>query len=180
MAGFDDINVEKIRELAAIMSSEGLTAIEISGEDGLKLRLDRAPAYVPPTPYLLARDGEGRTAFSETGEYAGADAGDNFDEDEEYVKAQGEVEVDFNSLYEIKSPTVGIFYSAPSPDTDDFVELGSEVNAGDTLCIVEAMKLMNDIVAERGGKIVEICAQNGEIVEFNQTLFKMNVRRDKK
>ena len=68
---------------------------------------------------------------------------------------------------------VGIFYAAPSPDAEPFVKVGSKVKKGDTLCIIEAMKLMNDVVAEEDGEIVEICAENGSLVEFGQTLFKI-------
>ena len=68
---------------------------------------------------------------------------------------------------------VGTFYSAPSPDDPDFVAVGDEVMAGSTLCIVEAMKLMNEIVAETDGQIVEICAQNGQVVDFGCPLFRI-------
>ena len=68
---------------------------------------------------------------------------------------------------------VGIFYAAPSPDAEPFVKVGSKVKKGDTLCIIEAMKLMNDVVAETDGEIVEICADNGSLVEFGQILFKI-------
>ena len=68
---------------------------------------------------------------------------------------------------------VGIFYAAPSPDAEPFVKVGQKVKKGDTLCIIEAMKLMNDVVAEEDGEIVEICADNGSLVEFGQVLFKI-------
>ena len=68
---------------------------------------------------------------------------------------------------------VGIFYTAPSPEAEPFVKVGSKVKKGDTLCIIEAMKLMNDVVAEEDGEIVEICAENGSLVEFGQILFKI-------
>ena len=68
---------------------------------------------------------------------------------------------------------VGIFYTAPSPEAEPFVKVGSKVKKGDTLCIIEAMKLMNDVVAEEDGEIVEVCAENGSLVEFGQTLFKI-------
>lgn len=74
---------------------------------------------------------------------------------------------------EIKSPMVGVFYTAASPEEAPFVSVGSRVKQGDVICIVEAMKLMNEIVAERDGEIVEICASNGEIVEYGQLLFRM-------
>ena len=81
--------------------------------------------------------------------------------------------VDFNRLIEVKSPLVGVFYSAPSPDSETFVSIGSQVKKGDVLCIIETMKLMNDITAEHDGEIVDICIKNGDIAEYGQVLFKM-------
>jgi len=72
---------------------------------------------------------------------------------------------------EVKSPMVGTFYSAPSPDADTYVQVGQSVNVGQTLCIIEAMKLMNEIESEYNGKIVKILAENAQPVEYNQTLF---------
>ncbi len=74
---------------------------------------------------------------------------------------------------DLTSPFVGTFYRAASPDTPSFVEVGSVVRAGQTLCIIEAMKLMNEIEAEHSGTIVEIFAQNGKAVEFGQKLFRI-------
>lgn len=71
----------------------------------------------------------------------------------------------------ITSPMVGTFYAAPSPDAADFVKVGQKINAGDTLCIIEAMKIMNPIEAEVSGTIKQVMVQNGEPVEFGQTLF---------
>jgi len=76
-------------------------------------------------------------------------------------------------LSEIRSPFVGTYYSAPSPGADDFIHVGKRVKKGETLCIVEAMKLMNEIEAERDGVIVEILAENEEPVEYDQVLFLM-------
>ena len=80
---------------------------------------------------------------------------------------------DYNKYRDIRSPMVGIFYAAPAPDAEPFVKVGKKVKKGDTLCIIEAMKLMNDVVAEEDGEIVEICAENGSLVEFGQVLFKI-------
>ena len=78
-----------------------------------------------------------------------------------------------NDAVDLTSPFVGTFYRAASPDTPSFVEIGSVVRAGQTLCIIEAMKLMNEIEAEHSGTIVEIFAQNGKAVEFGQKLFRI-------
>ena len=73
---------------------------------------------------------------------------------------------------EVRSPMVGIFYAAPAEDAEPFVEVGRHVKKGDTLCVIEAMKLMNEIPAEQDGTIVEICAQNGQAVEYGTPLFR--------
>lgn len=70
----------------------------------------------------------------------------------------------------ITSPMVGTFYKAPSPDSEPFVSVGSTVSAGDVVCIVEAMKMMNEIESEVSGKIVEVCVEDGQPVEFGQVL----------
>jgi acetyl-CoA carboxylase biotin carboxyl carrier protein len=74
---------------------------------------------------------------------------------------------------DVTSPFVGTFYRSPSPDTPSFVEVGSVVRSGQTLCIIEAMKLMNEIDAECSGTVTEIFAQNGKSVEFGQKLFRI-------
>ena len=76
-------------------------------------------------------------------------------------------------LIEISSPMVGVFYAAPAEDADPYVQVGDRVKKGQTLCIVEAMKLMNEIVAETDGQIVEICAQNGQVVDLGCPLFRI-------
>ena len=76
-------------------------------------------------------------------------------------------------LIEISSPMEGVFYAAPAEDADPYVQVGDRVKKGQTLCIVEAMKLMNEIVAETDGQIVEICAQNGQVVDFGCPLFRI-------
>jgi acetyl-CoA carboxylase biotin carboxyl carrier protein len=73
--------------------------------------------------------------------------------------------------HEVTAPMVGTFYASPAPGAKPFVEIGSEVGAGDTLCIIEAMKMMNQIEAGVSGKVVSILADNGEPVEFDQVLF---------
>ena len=87
--------------------------------------------------------------------------------------AAGDASAADEGLVVIESPMVGTFYRAPSPDAAPFVSEGMTIKAGDPLCIVEAMKLMNEIEAEISGEIVEICIQNGTPVQFGQALFKV-------
>lgn len=70
----------------------------------------------------------------------------------------------------VTSPMVGTFYAAPSPDAEPFVEVGSEIKEGDVVCIIEAMKLMNEIKSEHSGKVVQICVKNGDPIEYGQVL----------
>ncbi|MCL1878450.1 MAG: acetyl-CoA carboxylase biotin carboxyl carrier protein subunit [Defluviitaleaceae bacterium] len=89
------------------------------------------------------------------------------------VAIQADEVIDFNSMTEVTSPIVGVFYSASSPEAEPFVTIGSMVKAGDTLCVIEAMKCFNEVPASQDGKIVDICIKNGDVVEFGQVLFKM-------
>lgn len=81
--------------------------------------------------------------------------------------------IDFNNAKNIVSPMVGIYYSAPSPDSPPYVKIGDKVKKGDTLCLIEAMKVMSEINSDIDGEIVDICAENGELVEYSQVLFKI-------
>ncbi len=82
------------------------------------------------------------------------------------------------NLHEVKSPMVGTFYSSPSPDADPYVKVGTEVKQGSVICIIEAMKLMNEIESEVKGKVVKILAQNAQAVEYNQTLFLIELSKE--
>lgn len=87
------------------------------------------------------------------------------------VKESGEESKPADNIVEVRSPMVGTFYRSPSPDADSYVEVGQMISVGQTLCIVEAMKLMNEIESEIGGKIVKILVENAQPVEYNQVLF---------
>ena len=145
---------KKLREIISVFRESGLAKMEISettAGDTFSLKLEAPGSSVQPAP-VAVQNVQGAA--------------------EEKV-AEPEQIKDYNKYRDIKSPMVGIFYAAPSPDAEPFVKVGSKVKKGDTLCIIEAMKLMNDVVAEEDGEIVEICAENGSLVEFGQTLFKI-------
>ena len=145
------MNVKQIRELAQIARENGLSAIEITeGESHVRIKRAAAPAAAPASVAAPVEEAAPAAA-----------------------PAREETNVDFNRAREIKSPMVGVFYAAPSPDAKPFVEVGSRVKKGDVVCIVEAMKLMNEIAAEFDGEVVDICVHNGDVVEFGQTLFKL-------
>lgn len=84
-----------------------------------------------------------------------------------------ESKLEDDNLYTIASPMVGVFYQSPSPDAQPFVKLGDRVEKGQTLCIVEAMKIMNEIESELSGEVVEILLQDGDVVEYGQALMKI-------
>ena len=146
------MNIRQIRELAQILSENELSSLEIT-EGELHIRMERGRAAAVPAAQPVQ---EADTAIPPR------------------AQEQRDAGVDFNHLTEVKSPLVGVFYAAPSPDAAPFIKVGDAVKKGDVLCIVEAMKLMNEIVAETDGVVVDICANNGDVVEFGQTLFKLN------
>lgn len=145
------MNIRNIKEIAAVMEKSGLTLVEVT-EGETTLRLERAPAVVPAAAVQPA---------ASAAPAASAPA------------AEEKPAVDFNHVTEVTSPLVGVVYLAPSPDSPPFVTVGSKVKKGDVLCIVEAMKVMNEITSDVDGEVVDICAENGQLVEFSQVLFKI-------
>lgn len=91
------------------------------------------------------------------------------------IEKQPAEEAPQKNLHEIRSPIVGTFYRAPAPDADPYVKVGDEVSPGTVLCIVEAMKLMNEIESDVSGKIVKILVENATPVEYNQPLFLIEI-----
>lgn len=147
------MNIKQIKELAKIVRDNELSALEVR-ENETSIRIERAPGTCT----------QGVAPVADTHTVA---------VERQVYPVQEESPVDFNRVREIKSPMVGMFYSAPSPEAKPFVELGSKVKKGDVVCIIEAMKLMNEITAEFDGEIVDICVQNGDVVEYGQPLFKL-------
>ena len=142
------MNIKDIAAMAEIVRQNNLTKLEV---DGNHVVIERAPAAVvaaqPTAPAVTqAAPTDAPTAVQDTAEKEGV-----------YVK----------------SPAVGVFYAAPAPGSKPFVSLGDTVHVGDTLCIIEAMKLMNEIAAETDGRIVEILVGNGQVVEYDQPLFRI-------
>lgn len=153
------MNIKNIRSLAEILQETGLTGLEV-WEGETKIRLERTPA--PQNVTVLGDQQPVMAVPAAAAAPAAAPAP---------VQEQGVV--DYNDIKEVKSPIVGVFYSAPSPDAKPYVQVGDKVKKGDVLCIIEAMKLMNEIQADTDGEIADICVQNGDLVEFGQTLFKI-------
>ena len=157
------MDIKTVKNLLNLFENSSLGEMEVEsngGEENLRVVLKRnsAPAVtVAPSPVpsaAIPAENAGEKLQAETG-------------------SSPEGVLDYNLVSDIKSPMVGVFYSAPSPESDPFVTRGTKVKRGDTLCIIEAMKLMNEVVAERDGEIVEVLAKSGELVEFGQVLFKI-------
>ena len=146
------MNLKEIKEMISLMNEHNLMEIEIERE-GTKIRIKK-----------------------EAKEFLG---GSSSDYKIEHIpahtaavhKPKGSEEKVSLKTIEVKSPMVGTFYRAPSPEAAPFVEIGQEIEVGQVICIIEAMKLMNEIKSEVKGKIVDILVENGEPVEFGQNLF---------
>ena len=150
------ISLEQLKSLLETLEKGDVSEFEYEDEQ-LKLRLSlgkKATQVVHAAPVMAAAPTAAATAAASA---AAAKAIDDADP----------------SLVFITSPFVGTFYRAPGPDTANFCEVGSSVKQGQPLCIIEAMKLMNEIESEANGTIVDILVENGKSVEFGQKLFKL-------
>ncbi len=155
-------DLKKIKELIEIMKKNDLVEVEIKhGDDKIFLKRSQAP----PTGTSVPTAAQNTMAVP-----AGPNASQAPTTEAEPAVSQLHAE---ENLVEIKSPLVGTFYAAPSPDSDPCVEVGSQVEPQTVVCIIEAMKVMNEIKAETGGTIAEILVENGQAVEYGQVLFKV-------
>ncbi len=151
------MNIKELKEMVSLMEEHGLSELELEKE-GLKIKLKKggrgeviqsiqpAVGAMPPLQVVPS-----------AGVPAGAGA------------AQAE------NAHLIRSPMVGSFYLAPAPDADPFVTKGREIKENDVICIIEAMKLMNEIKSDVSGTVLEILVENGQAVEFDQPLFKIQL-----
>ena len=144
-----NFSIEYIEKLSKILKDNELTEISLENEDSaITIRKD---VVVAPQAVVSAPSAVSPISTSS-------------------VQSEPPVKAEVKKGTPVTSPMVGTFYSAPSPDAKPFVEVGSSVKKGDKLCIIEAMKLMNEIEAEVSGKILEVCVQDGQPVEFGQVL----------
>ncbi|GMQ64888.1 acetyl-CoA carboxylase biotin carboxyl carrier protein [Vallitalea maricola] len=151
---------ENIKELINLVSEKGLTRVDIE-KDGCKISIRKEKEV------LMTSNSEPYIQKPNTSQTV------NVNKETVQENNNQKVDIEDENTVTIKSPIVGTFYSAPSPDEDDYVKVGDKVSKGKTLCIIEAMKLMNDIEAEVSGEVVDILVENEEIVEYNQPLFKI-------
>jgi len=155
------MNLREVRQLIKIVESSAIDELEIE-EEGKKIRISKKVAqpaamhtiHVPN--HSLAQPEPIPTSATPAGMKPESPA----------VSEQAQIQ-----YQEVRAPMVGTFYQAPSPDADPYVEVGEQVKVGQTLCIIEAMKLMNEIESEFTGTIKEIMVENAQPVEYNQLLF---------
>ena len=149
------MDIRKVKKLIELLEESGIAEIEIQeGEESVRISRYSQHAPVAAAPVAPAAIAPAPVAATEPATVSAADSGDEV--------IEGHV---------VKSPMVGAFYRAPSPGASAFVEVGQSVKVGDTLCIIEAMKLLNQIEADKAGVIKAILVENGQPVEYDQPLF---------
>ncbi len=153
---------KRLAEIADVMEDRGLTRVRVEEPDGTAVELERASAAQPvavpmPMPSAMAAP----VAVPATAPAAPEPA------------AQAPAAAPEPQGVEVTAPMVGVFYAAPAPGDEPFVRVGSKVKAGETLCIIEAMKVLNEVTAEADGEVLEICVADGDLVEFGSCLMRI-------
>ncbi len=146
------MNLKEIKEIISLMEEHNLSEIEIEkGDQKIKLRktIKSAPGAFADAPITIQQ----------------------LHQPEKNISSTQSQEIKTKNFVEIKAPIVGTFYRSPSPDAASFVEAGQEIEIGQVVCIIEAMKLMNEIKSEVRGKVVDILVENADPIEFGQILF---------
>lgn len=156
------LNMSELRELAELVDAHGFTDFEFENEK-IRVRLSKqtaSPQFIQAMQHLPSQPVPISTQT----------AAPKIETPHPGAKAETEASAD-EDLFKITSPIVGTFYSAPSPDKPAYVSVGDKVNEATVVCIVEAMKLMNEIQAETSGTVAKIYVENGQAVEYGQPLF---------
>lgn len=153
---------KRLAEIADVMEDRGLTRVRVEEPDGTAVELERASAAQPvavpmPMPGAVAAQVAAPTVAPAAPEPA----------------TQTPAAAPEPKGTEVTAPMVGVFYAAPAPGDEPFVRVGSKVKAGETLCIIEAMKVLNEVTAETDGEVLEICVADGDLVEFGSCLMRI-------
>lgn len=153
---------KRLAEIADVMEDRGLTRVRVEEPDGTAVELERASAAQPvavpmPMPSAMAAQVAAPAAMPAAPE----------------PTAQAPSAAPEPKGTEVTAPMVGVFYAAPAPGDEPFVHVGSKVKAGETLCIIEAMKVLNEVTAEADGEVLEICVADGDLVEFGSCLMRI-------
>ena len=155
------LNAKEIKEILAVLKDSDVSELELERGGGVRLKIRRGPipaaAGTMMQPVMMQAPATGAAPVATSGSTGASPAAPA-------AEKPGKM---------ITSPFVGTFYRAPSPDSPNYVEVGAAVKKGAVLCIVEAMKLMNEIEAEFDGKVAEILVENGQPVEYGQPLFRI-------
>jgi acetyl-CoA carboxylase biotin carboxyl carrier protein len=160
-----ELNIQEVREIIQLIDGSSIDEFEYE-QDGTKITLkkrkggDGEPAYVPVQ--------EEKAVFSKPAQAEAKSVETQAPQPSEPSETKKQTD---ENLHKIVSPMVGTFYSSPSPDDDAYVKVGDKVQPDTVVCIVEAMKLFNEIDADQTGEIVEVLVENGELVEYGQPLF---------
>ncbi|HLS81249.1 MAG TPA: acetyl-CoA carboxylase biotin carboxyl carrier protein [Steroidobacter sp.] len=149
------MDIRKVKKLIELLEESGIAEIEISeGEESVRIsRYPTGHAAPPPAVHYAAPAPTPHAAAPMPPQPAPAPAAPS------------------KTDHTVTAPMVGTFYAAPAPGAKPFVDIGSEVNVGDTLCIIEAMKMMNQIESDKAGRVTAVLVKNGDPVEFGQPLF---------
>ncbi|MEK7990807.1 MAG: acetyl-CoA carboxylase biotin carboxyl carrier protein [Thiotrichaceae bacterium] len=152
------MDIRKVKKLIEIIESSGVAEIEIhEGDDSVRISRYPTSTGIPQLPTAMPVAIPTHDASMMNSGKVVHENPDEFDDDPE-----GHV---------VTSPMVGMFYRSPSPNNSPFVEEGQMVQEGDTLCIIEAMKILNQITSDKSGKVIKVLAENGAPVEYEQPLF---------
>lgn len=143
---------KRLAEIADVMEDRGLTRVRVEEPDGTAVELERASAAQPVAVPMPMPGAVTAPAVAPVAMPAAA------------PEPKGT---------EVTAPMVGVFYAAPAPGDEPFVRVGSKVKAGETLCIIEAMKVLNEVTAEGDGEVLEICVADGDLVEFGSCLMRI-------
>ena len=162
------IDLEFIERLIQVFDGSSVDSLEIE-RGGTRVKLSKTPPTAS-APFVLAGGSEGLAARAP----AAPSAPPQTEPTPRLTERSAQPSA--RELIEVTSPMVGTFYRAPAPDAPAYVEVGKRVSPGDTLCIIEAMKLMNELLCEVSGTITEVCVENAQPVEYGQVLFRVDPR----
>ncbi len=156
MRGIDRMKINELKELMKIIEQSSIDVLKLEKED-FKLYYQKQNAT------NLNIDFEEQNSQTENS-------------DETIIERQHIAVQEDNNFHQIKSPMIGAFYSRSNPDAEPFVQIGSVVKINQTVCILEAMKLLNEVLSDVDGEIIEILVEDGQIIEYGQPLFVVKVR----
>lgn len=154
---------KRLAEIADVMEDRGLTRVRVEEPDGTAVELERASAARPVAVPMPMPGAVTAPAVAPVAMPAAAPE----------PAAQAPAAAPEPKGTEVTAPMVGVFYAAPAPGDEPFVRVGSKVKAGETLCIIEAMKVLNEVTAEADGEVLEICVADGDLVEFGSCLMRI-------